>query len=55
MRSETEIDNTVKFCPTRPHGKKTVPVDLAKMKAKYIEGWQGTMEDLVGPYEGKEE
>ncbi|KAF9146037.1 hypothetical protein BGX30_005133 [Mortierella sp. GBA39] len=47
MRSETEIDSTVKFCPTRPHGKKTVPVDLAKMKAKYIEGWQGAMEGLM--------
>ncbi|KAK3808155.1 MAG: hypothetical protein JOS17DRAFT_780648 [Linnemannia elongata] len=51
MRSETEIDNTVKFCPTRPHGKKTVPVNLAKMKAKYIEGWKGTMEVLVGQCE----
>ncbi|KAG9065607.1 hypothetical protein KI688_001896 [Linnemannia hyalina] len=55
MRSENEIDSTVKFCPRRPHGKKTVPVDLAKMKAKYIEGWQGTMDDLVGQCKGKEE
>ncbi|KAF9547459.1 hypothetical protein EC957_008469 [Mortierella hygrophila] len=55
MRSETEIDSTVKFCPTRPHGKKTVPVDLAKMKAKYIEGWQRTTEGLVGQCVGKEE
>ncbi|KAK5799626.1 hypothetical protein F5H01DRAFT_326415 [Linnemannia elongata] len=51
MKSETEIDNTVKFCPKRPHGKKTVPVDLAKMKAKYFEGWQGTIEGLVGQCE----
>ncbi|KAF9139430.1 hypothetical protein BG015_002028 [Linnemannia schmuckeri] len=44
MKSETEIENTVKFFPTRPHGKKTVTVDLERMKAKYIVGWQGRMD-----------
>ncbi|KAF9356941.1 hypothetical protein BGX34_009684 [Mortierella sp. NVP85] len=36
MKSESEIESTVRFYPTRPHGKKTVKVDLEKMKQKYF-------------------
>ncbi|KAG0265408.1 hypothetical protein BG011_004793 [Mortierella polycephala] len=36
MKSETEIENTVRFYPDRPHGKKTVKVDLARKRAKYL-------------------
>ncbi|KAG0290761.1 hypothetical protein BGZ96_005801 [Linnemannia gamsii] len=36
MLSETEIKSTVRFYPTRPHGKKTITVDLEKMKKKYL-------------------
>jgi len=28
MRSEIEIESTVRFFPKRPHGKKTVAIDL---------------------------
>ncbi|KAG0053908.1 hypothetical protein BGZ83_000221 [Gryganskiella cystojenkinii] len=35
MSSETEIETTVRFYPGRAHGKKTVRVDLNKMKEKY--------------------
>ncbi|KAF9317530.1 hypothetical protein BG003_000675 [Podila horticola] len=35
MRSETEIENTVRFYPDRGHGKKTVPVNLEHMKRSY--------------------
>ncbi|KAF9905437.1 hypothetical protein EC991_001665 [Linnemannia zychae] len=37
MKAEDEIETTVKFFPTRGHGKKTVKVDLERMKAKYIQ------------------
>ncbi|KAG0364183.1 hypothetical protein BGZ54_007775 [Gamsiella multidivaricata] len=36
MSSENEIEVTVRFYPTRPHGKKTIQVDLEKMRAKYF-------------------
>ncbi|KAF9127332.1 hypothetical protein BGW39_005952 [Mortierella sp. 14UC] len=40
MKAEDEIETTVKFFPTRGHGKKTVKVDLERMKAKYkAESW----------------
>ena len=29
MRSEIEVETTVRFYPKRPHGKKTVVIDLA--------------------------
>ncbi|KAF9915966.1 hypothetical protein BX616_004944 [Lobosporangium transversale] len=36
MKSETEVESTVRFFPTRPHGKKTVRVNLEKMRSKYL-------------------
>ncbi|KAF9175710.1 hypothetical protein BGX21_000563 [Mortierella sp. AD011] len=36
MKSKTEIDITVKFNRDRPHGKKTVQVNLEEMRAMYI-------------------
>jgi hypothetical protein len=36
MLSETEVKDTVRFYPARPHGKKTIAVDLEKMKKKYV-------------------
>ncbi|KAG0244723.1 hypothetical protein BGX31_008612 [Mortierella sp. GBA43] len=36
MKSEIDIESTVRFYPNRPHGKKTVKVDLEKMKFKYF-------------------
>ncbi|KAF9935291.1 hypothetical protein FBU30_004866 [Linnemannia zychae] len=35
MKSETDVENTVRFYPNRPHGKKTIKVDLEKMRTKY--------------------
>ncbi|KAF9300926.1 hypothetical protein BGZ74_007336, partial [Mortierella antarctica] len=39
MRSETEIESTVRFYPDRGHGKKTVAVNLELMKRAY---WNAT-------------
>ncbi|KAG0211123.1 hypothetical protein BGX33_004511 [Mortierella sp. NVP41] len=36
MKSPTEIETTVRFFPRRPHGKKTIKVDLEKKRAKYF-------------------
>ncbi|KAG0303907.1 hypothetical protein BGZ98_006149 [Dissophora globulifera] len=36
MKSEIEVEATVRFYPKRPHGKKTIPVDLAEVWAKYV-------------------
>lgn len=42
MNSETEIDVTVRFYPRRPHGKKTVRVNLEHMKHLY---WNASSTD----------
>ncbi|KAF9576836.1 hypothetical protein EC968_003343 [Mortierella alpina] len=36
MRSATDVETTVRFYPTRGHGKKTKVVDLAMMRKKFI-------------------
>ncbi|KAI8596295.1 hypothetical protein EDD21DRAFT_408487 [Dissophora ornata] len=36
MKSETEVETTLRFYPERPHGKKTEAVNLAWVKAKYL-------------------
>ncbi|KAG0006828.1 hypothetical protein BGZ80_005123 [Entomortierella chlamydospora] len=36
MKSKTEVDITVRFNRDRPHGKKTVQVNLEEMKAMYL-------------------
>ncbi|KAF9108820.1 hypothetical protein BGX29_005731 [Mortierella sp. GBA35] len=36
MMSETEIETSVRFYPKRPHGKKTVVIDLAYARARYL-------------------
>ncbi|KAF9200845.1 hypothetical protein BGZ59_003065, partial [Podila verticillata] len=42
MNSETEIDVTVRFYPRRPHGKKTMRVNLEHMKHLY---WNASSTD----------
>ena len=41
MKSEAEVETTVRFYPERPHGKKTEVVNLSWAKAKYL-GASGT-------------
>ncbi|KAI1315815.1 hypothetical protein EDD11_000310 [Mortierella claussenii] len=36
MKSETEVEYTVRFYPNNPHGKKTVRINLEMLKAKYL-------------------
>ncbi|KAG0261333.1 hypothetical protein BG011_001107 [Mortierella polycephala] len=35
MRSKTEVENTVRFYPKGPHGKKTVQIDLIHARMRY--------------------
>ncbi|KAF9115511.1 hypothetical protein BGX27_007526 [Mortierella sp. AM989] len=38
MKSQTEVESTVRFYPGRGHGKKTVQVNLEEMRAIYLNG-----------------